>query len=143
MTSKILIEVVSDLRDYSSLVDKLPERQAIYQAHPSDEPDYKVAVIITPIFDGSTPQRGVISKETRIQVTVKSTRQWREEKDTSGLTGIGEMQDILRLVGDRLELAYPISGSTVPLGGESGTTPQPSESGRLSITADWRIRQYE
>lgn len=138
----VTFDIVTDLRGYQPLVDRLPERQAIYEGHPTDNHGYPVSVTVTSIFDGSTPHRGVTGREFRTQITVVGTRGWRESQDAGpdnpgGRGGLAEMQAILGDVADRLDRQKGLS-TEIALGSEGGPAPQELDDGRLAISNDWR-----
>jgi hypothetical protein len=136
--SDVLWSVVIDLRGYQPLVDRLPERQAIYQSYVADNYGYPIEVTISPVFDGSTPHRGVIERSYRVQVTVKATYSWREEIDRQpGTDSTLALLEILDRVGDRLDRAPGIRETA--LGGEGSPDPMFMDDGRLAVVGDWRL----
>lgn len=137
-TADVLKSVIQDLRGHQPLVDLLPERQAIYQAIVSESRGYPIEVTVSPVFEGSTPHRGITQRNYRIQVTVKSTYGWREQQDnTVGTDGHLAMYEILDTVGERLDRAPGIPETAQ--GGAGGPDPIEMEDGRLAVIGDWRV----
>lgn len=138
----VLEDVVRDLRTYDPLLARLPEAEAVYEGLPQEDRDYPVSVTITPIYDGSENYHGQSKRvDYRVQVTVTATDKWRREKDReSGTTAMSAQYAILDDVADRLDQAR--GSQELPLGSETGPTPQPMESGRVAVIGDWRIRGF-
>lgn len=137
----VLESVIRDLRDHGPLVDQLPEAEAVYQARPSDDPNYPVALVLMPIYEGGQPHRGAVTRSYRVQAAVTSTATWREQTDAEdGTTATTAMFGILDAAADVLDTSAG-DGVEVPEGSEGGPTPQsvPAEQGggRLRIQSDW------
>ena len=132
-----LHDLVRNLRGDDDVVKHLSERRAVFPGHPADHRGYPVSVVVTPIYAGTTLHRDVTTHDSRVQITVKATRPWRESKEPNP-GALAAMYEIMDSVGNRLERAEGLD--EIPLGGEGGPEPQPMEDGRLAVTSDWRLR---
>lgn len=143
-TPDILLDTVRVLRDHAPLVAMLPSRSAIYPARVTADHGHDVEVTVSPVFEGSTPHRGVMEREYRIQVTVKATYGWREARDSDPGTagGMSAMQEILMHVADRMDRLRGFRSGEVPLGSEGGPEPIEMDDGRLAVIGDWRVRGW-
>lgn len=139
--SDVLEDVVADLRTTSGVTDHLESPEAIFEGHPAHGGDYPLEVAITPVFDGSSVHRGAVTRTYRVQVTVTTTKRWRDARaGEAGTTPTTAMLDVLSAVADRLEAG---GGSPeAPLGAEGGVSPLPGSEpgGRMAISDDWRLR---
>lgn len=142
-TVDVLDDLIADLRSYQPLVDILPDSEAIYHGHPTDDRGYGAEVTITVIYDGSENHRGVTERNYRFQVTVASTYAWREARDDEGVGGLPRMMEIMDCVADRCDGMDGLK--EVGLGGEGGPAPQKLEGpgNRLGLIADWRADGFE
>jgi hypothetical protein len=138
--SETIHELIIALRHTEAVTEQLSERQAIFPGHPEENRGYPVAVVATPIYDGSTPGRDVITRDTRVQITVVATRGWREDRAPSP-GGLAAMYNIVDEINAILETASGIS--KIPLGSEGGPAPQQMEDGRLAVPVDWRLRGFD
>lgn len=134
----VLTDVVTELRSRPALTDKLPDAEAVYQGHPTEDRGYAVAVVVTIVSAGSTPHHSAVSRNYRVQVTVTATTPWREAQDNaSGTTALTEMYAIMDAVGDVLDVGSGIDEYGTGAGGGPG--PQQVGDGRLAITDDWFV----
>lgn len=143
-TVDVLDDIIADLRDYQALVDLLDgDDEAIYHGWPAESRNHPVAATVTVVYDGSTPHRGVTQRDYRVQVTVKGTYRWREQRDAEGVGGLPRLLEILDRVADRLDTADGIR--EVAQGGERGPFPQELEGdgNRLAVIGDWRLNGFE
>lgn len=138
----VLESVVADLRAHEPLTTLLPEADAIYQSHPSDDRDYMASVTVTSIFEGSQRHRGALTRNYRIQVTVKTTREWREAYDSRDdqPAGITQQGKILSRVADVLDTTGTSDGPEIPTGGEGGPNPETMDGDRLAMISDWTLQ---
>lgn len=143
-SADVLMSVVGDLRNHQPLIDLLPSRRAVYAGHPTDDYGFPISVTITPIYEGSVPHRGVIQRDYRVQVTVVSTYEWREQREPNP-GALFSMNRILDRVGDRLdrapgfeEIAQESVGGVTP----QWVTGEGEEGGRMMITLDWRLQGW-
>jgi hypothetical protein len=139
-TANVLQSVVRDLRQHQPLVDLLPngDRNAIYQSFVMDNRGFPVEVTVSPVFEGSTPHRGILQRDYRVQVTVKATGSWRQEMDaTSGTNSTLWLHEILTEVANRLDRAPGIEETAQ--GGEGSPQPRLMEDGRLGMIGDWLV----
>lgn len=137
----MLEDVVRDLRSADAVVDHLESADAITQGYPESDDRRPAEVIVVPVYDGSDAHRGAVTKTYRVQVTVTSTKAWRDARaNEAGTTATTAMLEILDAVGSRLDDAH--GTEEAPLGGESGISPppEPGDGGRIAITDDWRLR---
>ena len=134
----VLRSVVIDLRSHRPLVDQLPHPAAIYQAQVTESRDFPVEVTISPVYEGSSPHRGMTERNYRVQATVKATYGWREARDSEvGSDSLLAMYEILDEVANRLDRAPGIPETSQ--GGEGGPNPMEMDDGRLAVIGDWRL----
>lgn len=140
-TADVLADLVTELRSDSPLVGQLPAAEAIYQGHPTQDRGYKAAVVLWPVYEGSTRHRGALTRRYRVQVTVKTAQPWREARDAeAGTTGLTAMHEILDAVAHALDDAAGLA--EIPEGAESGVGPRAMDNGWLAISGDWIVQGH-
>lgn len=138
----VLESLESDLRDYEPLTSELPTEEAIYIGHPADDRDFMAEVTLTTVFEGSNLHRGALTRDFRVQVTVKVTREWREGYDSRENQPASQTQQarILGYVADVLDTSGTSDGPEIPTGGEGGPEPMEMDDGRLAMASDWTLQ---
>lgn len=136
----LLYDVVRDLRTYTPLVNRLPDRKAIFQSYRTIEDiehEYPIWIAIQPVYSAPEHQGAATQRTFRVQATLTTEVEWREDQDrTAGTNATIEMGEIMSLVADRMEVACAIPALALLSGGGGGSF-QPGDSGRLAIVNDW------
>lgn len=136
----LLYDVVRDLRGYTRLVNRLPDRQSIFQTYRTIEDiehEYPIWIAIQPAYEAPTHQGAATRRTFRLQATLTTEVEWREAQDrTAGTNATMEMGEIMSLIADRMEVACAIPSLSLLDGGGGGSF-QPGEGGRLAIVNDW------
>ena len=132
-----LADVITDLRDYTDLVDLLEDSSAIDEGWPRDKQDHPVVVRVQPITETSGHRGRQVSRTFRFQFSVVATDDWRKDQQAPTY----RMAEIMHQVAERMDGGLSIDDV---LPGETASGSWQEVSGnRLALIQDWQIESVQ